>query len=130
LSRIFYHRISFGSGSAFAERTKPVPVFAAAAAPMASASSAAASAALAPPRWWRRAPPPWLLCVVLGFGLLWPWQTVLNSLPAIQLLFPASNGLATYCALAFNSPQLPTHLLVLAHGRRSSPGARHPCTAP
>ena len=89
-----------------------------------AASSAAASAALAPPRWWRRAPPPWLLCVVLGFGLLWPWQTVLNSLPAIQLLFPASNGLATYCALAFNSPQLPTHLLVLAYGRRSSPGAR------
>jgi hypothetical protein len=100
----------------------------------ASATSSAAPAALAapvsaqppppPPRWWRRAPPPWLLCVVLGFGLLWPWQTVLNSLPAIQLLFPASNGLATYCALAFNSPQLPTHLLVLAHGRRSSPGAR------
>ena len=34
--------------------------------------------------------PPWLLCGLLGFGLLWPWQTVLNSLPAIQLLFPAS----------------------------------------
>ena len=68
--------------------------------------------------------PLWLLCGALGFGLLWPWQTVLNTLPAIQLLFPATPGLATYCALAFNSPQLPTHLLVLAAGHRSSPSAR------
>jgi len=86
-------------------------------------------AAPAPPKaWWWRAPPAsppaWLVCGFLGFGLLWPWQTVLNSLPAIQLLFPASNGLPTYAALAFNSPQLPTHLLVLAQGHRSSPALR------
>ena len=52
-------------------------------------------------------PPLWLLCGFLGFGLLWPWQVVLNSLPVVSPLLPTQPALAYLAAVAFNSPQMP-----------------------
>jgi len=68
------------------------------------------------------APPLWLLCGFLGFGLLWPWQVVLNSLPVVLPLLPSQPGLAYFAAVAFNTPQLPAQLLALAFGHLT-PGA-------
>lgn len=64
-----------------------------------------------------------LLCGVLGFGLLWPWQSILNSLPYYSNYLD-DGSISYWAAVLFNTPQLPVHIAVLVLGRRSSPVTR------
>ena len=56
----------------------------------------------------------------LGFGLLLPWYAFLNTCPYYASLFPTM-PVAYWVTIAFNSPQLPSQLLLLALGKWSSP---------
>jgi len=62
----------------------------------------------------------WLVAFCLGFGLLLPWYSFLNAIPYFQRAFPAA-PVSFYLTIAFNSPQLPAQLLLLASGKWPSP---------
>jgi hypothetical protein len=57
---------------------------------------------------------------VLGFGLLLPWYAFLNTFPFFSQLFPSA-PVSFWVTVAFNSPQLPSQLLLLAGGKWASP---------
>jgi hypothetical protein len=56
----------------------------------------------------------------LGFGLLLPWYAFLNALPYFAGVFP-SQPVTYWATIAFNSPQLPAQLALLATGKWPSP---------
>ena len=60
---------------------------------------------------------------LLGFGLLLPWNVIVNCIPAFQASLGASRY-AFLAPLAFNSPQLPVQLLQLCLGERLPPAHR------
>ena len=59
------------------------------------------------------------IMVLQGFGLLLPWNVVLNAIPYFQGLYPGS-PVAFWMTTAYIVPQLPTLFLMTAYGHRVS----------
>lgn len=57
---------------------------------------------------------------ILGFGLILPWNLLLNSISVFSDRFPRNSNYNFFCPLLFNSPQLFVQLFQLAFGGRFS----------
>ena len=57
---------------------------------------------------------------ILGFGLILPWNLLLNSITIFSDRFPKNSNYSFLCPLLFNSPQLFVQLFQLAFGGRFS----------